>query len=398
MPQIQSNIDRLEANIKITSAVTTSTCIDYPANVPNLTKRLAVQTAVITLGGRRKLKSDANALGAFSGSPQPSPSPPPSTSSPFSSAMLPATWTQSSRQASYQITKLEPAEMARRAALGICTYCADESHSRYMCAQGRLMRKVTKTQLDQRLKLGVCPICGDPGRDQHCKQTCPRRIHAQAILDAKQDAYREKRGLPTMSELEASKADRMQTVEYQTMEIRLPTFILKGNASKAFGESDQHVTEQTQGERLCKENDNWRTELWPMLAAETVPAESESLLVDLSIENQPVSAATVATGSFSERHFNLGDLIEKPAAVKVHLPSLLDTEVPEVVWDNMFMCPYAQAASQKPVIHGGEKEQEKRTRKDIVDGIDSPMGMPMETHKIHAIDVLACGKDDLIDL
>ncbi|CAK7273975.1 hypothetical protein SEPCBS57363_005925 [Sporothrix epigloea] len=388
MPPNQSDIDRREADNNLTSAVTT--------NVSSPTKQLALQTAVITLGGRRKLKPDGAVMGTVSSPPQLSPSPPPSSSSPASPPTPRATWTQPTRKAFYQITKLEPAEMARRTALGMCTYCADESHSRHMCAQGRLMRKVTKTQLDQRLKLGVCPICGDPGGDQHCKQTCPRRIHAQAILDAKQDAYREKRGLPTTSELEASKADRMQTVEYETMELRLPTYILKGNVSKAFDKSDQHIAEQTHGKHLCKDNDDG-TKIWRKLAAETVPVESENLLVDLGIDHQPVTAVRVITGTFSKRLFDIGDLSEKPAAVKVQPPSLLDTEVPDVVWDNISMWPCARAASE--AIHGGEAEKDKCTQKVGVDGTGSQLGsVPMETCKPDATDILTCKMGDLIDL
>ncbi|CAK7235752.1 hypothetical protein SCUCBS95973_009373 [Sporothrix curviconia] len=213
-----------------------------------------------------------------------------SSSSSSSSSFSPPTPTPSPprHKAFYQVTRLDPAEIARRMALGICTYCADDSHSRRMCAQGRLMRKVTKAQLDQRLKRCVCPICGDPEEDKHCKQTCPRRVHVQAILDAKQDAWRKKRGLPPMAadllrgeeegkEEEKEKEQKWETVEYETVELRLPTFILKGNVGKAF-------------------------------------------------------AASAKSG--------------RPKAAKALPPNLLDAEVTEVVWGNMAILPCERAGSQ----------------------------------------------------
>lgn len=93
-------------------------------------------------------------------------------------------------RAYYRVTRLPPGEIEHRAAMGRCTYCDDDTHSRTTCASGRLMRRVPKRVLNTRLGRSVCPFCGDPDHDKHCKATCPLRIKLQEVLDAKEAAFR----------------------------------------------------------------------------------------------------------------------------------------------------------------------------------------------------------------
>ncbi|CAK7215179.1 hypothetical protein SBRCBS47491_002395 [Sporothrix bragantina] len=382
---------------------------DMPAPVPH--KKMA---PIIDLLGPDRLPS-----------PPPSPPhtpnrPPPAYSSSSSSpppSSPPTPPPPPRHKAFYQVTKLEPAEIARRIALGICTYCADDSHSRHMCAQGRLMRKVTKAQLDQRLKRSVCPICGDPEGDKHCKQTCPRRIHVQAILDAKQDALRKKKALPPLADLKVKDYDVHKTIEYETVELRLPTFILKGNIGKAFGKAENYekYLKCEKPEKPSKGTDYMKTGSWWRKTEEVeaempvpAPVVDPDLLIDLDSilsKPKPTTAATITTTTTTTTTMDgkpifpsytpSGTLI----AAKVPQPNLLDTEVTEVVWGNMATLPCERAGSQTTERQDEEASQDTHSTADT-DGTDSTNGSDDDSGgaSVDTDDTDTDEVDDLIDL
>ncbi|CAK7269553.1 hypothetical protein SEPCBS119000_003626 [Sporothrix epigloea] len=368
MSQTQLPLEGLQKGCHDDSAITADIHDGLTLDTAHPTEQPKIPSAVIALGGHRKLKSTADKPCAVPSPQRPLPSPPPSSSSSSASP------TQPNHKAFYQITRLEPAEMERRISLGMCTYCAEDGHSRHMCAQGRLMRKVTKSQLDERLKRCVCPICGDPDRDQHCKQTCPRRVQAQAILNAKQNENRKKKGLPPLGEVETSKTDGKQAVQYETVVVRLPTFILKKSLKEALDEVDQHDHSKGNGKQSCKKAE-FKRESWRKKAAETAPVADKNLLPALG-SNRP----------------------SRPAAVKVLQPSLLDAEISEVVWGNVSLRPRRLTALQQPAGHEEETVHAGQITHSAVhsDGLGSIDGHRESTPR-HA-DPVVCEEEDLIDL
>ncbi|CAK7207948.1 hypothetical protein SEUCBS139899_010763 [Sporothrix eucalyptigena] len=285
----------------------------------------------------------------------------PSSSSALSSTAStaptsPTSTTPPRRKAFYRITKLHPSEIARRLALGVCTYCGDDGHARHMCAQGRLMRKVTKGQLDARLRRCVCPICGDPAGDKHCKKTCPRRIHVQAILDAKQEAYRRKKvSSSTSSAFWKEGRPEMQRVEYETVELRLPKFILKGNVGRAFEMPYKKSFRPTGSQKSSWWREPVNTP--PPKSAKTAMSASQYLI---DLDTVPPS------GRFR--------------GAKELPPNLLDTDVSEVVWGNMATLPCERADSSPTEAHKQEVDHDEADDTDctcstvdtVTDGMDSP--------------------------
>ncbi|KIH93729.1 hypothetical protein SPBR_09166 [Sporothrix brasiliensis 5110] len=316
------------------------------------------------------------ALDSPSAPSSPRPCSPPS-SPPPRSATTPTPAPLARPKAVYRVTRLPRGEIERRVAMGRCTYCDDDSHTRTTCASGRLMRRVPKRVLNLRLGHSVCPFCGDPDRDKHCKATCPLRIELQAALDAKEAEFRsghlddggDTRN-PTEARAQRTAADAvMAAIERQTEQARAAAVAL-GRSTRTErldwrggvednGHAGDSEDQQPEGASrpaavpkkkafvkrppMSKTNAPWRAVIVrsvPVVEAETEtetetgqteqPYDLIDLCTTLPVFAPPSSPSTTSS------EVTGGASVATSVVDKLLPPlNLLDTEVTEVVWDNI---------------------------------------------------------------
>ncbi|ERS96953.1 hypothetical protein HMPREF1624_06280 [Sporothrix schenckii ATCC 58251] len=302
----------------------------------------------------------------------------PISSPPLSSATTPTPAPLTKPKAVYRVTHLPRGEIEHRVAMGRCTYCDDDSHTRTTCASGRLMRRVPKRVLNLRLSHSVCPFCGDPDRDRHCKATCPLRIELQAALDAKEAEFRsghldnndDSTRNPNEARAQRTAADAvMAAIERQTEQARAAAVALgRSTRTERFdwrhGVEDNGRAGYSEDQRpevalrpaavpkkkayikrppMSKTNAPWRADIVrsvPVAEAETEtetgqteqPYDLIDLRTALPVYAPPGSPSTTSsevTGGTSVATSVVDELLPPL--------SLLDTEVTEVVWDNIII-------------------------------------------------------------
>ncbi|KAL1908921.1 hypothetical protein Sste5344_005278 [Sporothrix stenoceras] len=341
-------------------------------------------------------------------------------------------------RAYYCVTRLPRGEIEHRAAMGRCTYCDDENHSRTTCASGRLMRRVPKRVLNERLGRSVCPFCGDPDHDKHCKATCPLRIMLQEVLDAKEEAYRNSTLKPTEARTQRTAADALILALERQTERKFssyapgPRFNNRPSRTqrsdwRGFSErgeqrkhgngqdADQHMPYNQPPRKkvylkrppMSKTNAPWRIGLVhsvPMSVPEEDPfcvptstrvAEQDQVdLIDLDIappSPPSASSSNSLSGSDSDSNNSATSTPFTTPEKSNNVPSgtnfkrlscdlspppllnLLDTDVTEVVWNNIFIPPsnVAKGSEQNLVTTPDIIPEESGAGEDLIDwGID----------------------------
>lgn len=234
-------------------------------------------------------------------------------------------------KAFYRIAKLDRHEMERRRSSGHCTYCNETGHSRRSCAAGRMMRKVPKRELDHRLRSSVCPLCGDPDADGHSKVTCPQRQELQAAIASKEEAFQKSKAAAEAFAAEAvAKTSASDPIRRQ-------------NRRDTQDRHDRHIpvadtvhTNRKTMAPLPKYTAKKKTtaKTTPRKTVTTPPVAEQQDLIDFgsTLDDAPSNISSSVPGGdtrMGATHMNL-----------------LDTEVTEVVWDNILILPFVGAYSE----------------------------------------------------
>lgn len=314
-------------------------------------------------------------------------------------------------RAFYRVTRLPRGEIEHRAAMGHCTYCDDEVHSRTTCASGRLMRRVPKRVLDQRLGRSVCPFCGDPDRNKHCKATCPLRLELQEALDAKEAAFRNNNLHPAEARARRTAADAtIEAIERQTERALPPPPPRPSHPNRADrsdwrgrGEQDEEAgPEEHHDQQDCKHttppkrktyikrspmsktNAPWREDMVPsVLVPEIDPAGRTSPAGPATEHHDLIYLGTLPhTTSAGNPFATPTDTLDVPSGTSQagEMPplNLLDTEVTEVVWDNIVILPNVASDSEQTSQGTRENMEEGDERSDFTIPEDTPEASDLE--------------------